>query len=590
MPDTVTLTGKSATVSFTSTDTIYRVLAGGSLNVIVGEITGAYAHGSSNIFAKISLTRGTAHDTLIDEYSRMEAYLGSTLTNTTLVSGSLLAEDTKITGLTIQGGTVDIRRGNVIDLNSNGGLSWLQATTSADGITLVNGAIQYVFTHSHVSNIVISSGSMQDVSLQSTAEWTTINDGSRQRVADAGTEARYTVIAAGGTQEVIGGASSVHTTVAAGGYQGVGGRSLSGVGSQATDTTLSGYQQVVAGGKADTTLILSGGSQFIGTGALADNTIISAGGLQYVAAGGSASETQIDSAGFAFVQGVATGTTIHDGGTQQVTGTANGTTIAGGGTQTIFAGGRATATTVEANGYMDVTNGSIDDTMLGGYLQVRTGGVATDTVIVAGGSAYVGSGGSTSNTIIETGGLEYVDFGGAATGATISGGFQFVAGTVTGTTVNSGEMDVGAGGLARDTLLSGGSAHVYALGTLHGVDFAGQSATVYVDDPSGLSGRITNFEIGDTIDFLNTSFVSYHLGPSTLTLVSSIGASYSYLLAAPQAGTELTLASDGHGGTSVSLSLLSQFSASLVPQAGQDSMVNTEGMTASEPALIHAQT
>lgn len=592
MPDTVILPGSDpGSVFFTSTDTIYRVLASGFLSVTVGEITGAYAHGSLSHPASIRITRGTAHDTVLDEYSVMETSLGSTLTNTTLLShGSLVANNTNITGLTIQGGTADLRRSNVIDLKSDGGKSMFWET-SIDGITLVNGSIQYVLYRSQVRNTVISSGSLQDVSDGASAEWTTINDGARQRVAGGpgvqGAEARYTVIEAGGTQEVIAGASAVHTTIEAGGYQGVGGQDR-GQRSQATDTTLSGYQQVVAGGKADTTLILSGGSQYVGTGGLADNTIVNAGGLQYVGVGGTASNTQINGDGFAFVQGTATATTINDGGTQQVTGTANGTTIAGRGSQNVLLGGRATATTVNAGGYLAVTNGSIDDTTLAGYVQVQTGGLATDTVIMAGGSAYVGSGGSTSDTVINAGGLEYVGVGGSTTGTTISGGFQFVAGTATDTTVNGGAMDVGAGGLARDIQLSGGSAHVYALGTMNGVDFAGQSATLYLDTPSGLTGTISNFELGDTIDFLNTSFASYHLGSSTLTLVTSVGSSYTYQFAGVQAGTELNLVSDGHGGTS--LSLLAQFSASLVPQAGQDSTINTADMTASEPALIHAQT
>jgi hypothetical protein len=89
---------------------------------------------------------------------------------------------------------------------------------------------------------------------------------------------------------------------------------------------------------------------------------------------------------------------------------------------------------------------------------------------------------------------------------------------------------------------------------------------------------------------VNTSFASYQLGLSTLTLKTSAGASYTYQFSGAQAGTELNLADDGHGGTSLSLSLLSQFSANLVPEGGQGNSVVSVETTATEPALIHAQT
>ena len=50
-------------------------------------------------------------------------------------------------------------------------------------------------------------------------------------------------------------------------------------------------------------------------------------------------------------------------------------------------------------------------------------------------------------------------------------------------------------------------------------------------------------------------------GAASLTLSTS-GGNFSYQFADVQAGTEFNIASDGHGGSAISLSLLAQFSAS----------------------------
>jgi hypothetical protein len=50
----------------------------------------------------------------------------------------------------------------------------------------------------------------------------------------------------------------------------------------------------------------------------------------------------------------------------------------------------------------------------------------------------------------------------------------------------------------------------------------------------------------------------------------------------------MNVVSDGHGGTSVSLSLLSQFSASLVPDAGEGA-ITPQGSDPQSNSLVHAQ-
>ena len=122
----------------------------------------------------------------------------------------------------------------------------------------------------------------------------------------------------------------------------------------------------------------------------------------------------------------------------------------------------------------------------------------------------------------------------------------------------------------------------------HNIDFTGPSAARYLDHASGLTGTISNFGLGDTIDLLGTSVTSYDFDGSTLTLTTNSG-DYSYQFAAIEAGTEFNIGSDGNGGTAISLSLLSQFSASLVPDSGPDGSFVAEDATQPTQTVI-AQT
>ncbi|MHA0111371.1 hypothetical protein ACXYUI_30310, partial [Klebsiella pneumoniae] len=72
-----------------------------------------------------------------------------------------------------------------------------------------------------------------------------------------------------------------------------------------------------------------------------------------------------------------------------------------------------------------------------------------------------------------------------------------------------------------------------------------------------------------TIDLLHTSVSSFAFDGSTLTLTTNAG-NVAYQFAGVQSGTELNVTDDGHGGTAISLSLLVQQSASIVPDAGHE--------------------
>ena len=76
--------------------------------------------------------------------------------------------------------------------------------------------------------------------------------------------------------------------------------------------------------------------------------------------------------------------------------------------------------------------------------------------------------------------------------------------------------------------------------------------------PPGLSGTLSGWQVGDTIDFVSTSVSSATISGSTLTITVSGGATYSYQLAGQEANTSASLQSDSTGGTDVFLTSTSQ--------------------------------
>ncbi len=385
------------------------------------------------------------------------------------------------------------------------------------------------------------------------------------------------VISNGGVQHVYGGTAS-NVTITAGGYQDIMNATVNG-------TTLAGAQQVHVGGVTYATIIVSGGNEFVAAGGTTNGTIVSSGGLQYVGADGTANGTTINNGGYQSVAGTGNDTVVFAGSVQEVSGTTNNTTINSGGVQHVVLDGTAITTTVLAGGFQQVNSGSVQGSQISGSLQVLGTGTSTDTVVLAGGSEFIGSGASAAGTTVNAGGLQYVDAGGSAAVTTVNGGFAFVAGTASGTIVNSGELDVA--GTATNTHLAGGIEYVYAGGIQNGVDFAGSASALVLENASSLTGTISNFEVGDVIDFRNLAVTSYEFDGSTLTLTTSSG-SLAYQFAGVEANTALNVTSDGHGGTSVSLSLLSQFSASLVPDAGEGA-ITPQSSDPESISLVHAQ-
>jgi fibronectin-binding autotransporter adhesin len=90
-------------------------------------------------------------------------------------------------------------------------------------------------------------------------------------------------------------------------------------------------------------------------------------------------------------------------------------------------------------------------------------------------------------------------------------------------------------------------------GTASGVTFADTSGVLELYQPSNLSGTLSGWQIGDTIDFVGTSVTSASISGATLSVTVSGGATFTYQLAGQETYTIPTVQSDGNGGTDVVL-------------------------------------
>jgi autotransporter passenger strand-loop-strand repeat protein len=194
----------------------------------------------------------------------------------------------------------------------------------------------------------------------------------------------------------------------------------------------------------------------------------------------------------------------------------------------------------------------------GDSLNINASGVAFNTAN-NGGVENVYAGGADVGATINSGrqgaGLENVY--GVATDTTIDRGLQYVfsGGTATHTTINNGGQQW-VYGIAVDTTINSGGLESVFSGTADNVIFGGAHATLaIVGKPSGLIGDVTNWRVGDVIDFLNTSVTVAHETGNVLTVTYG-NQSASYTVVGQQANTEVRLQSDGGGGTELILTPL----------------------------------
>ncbi len=357
---------------------------------------------------------------------------------------------------------------------------------------------------------------------------------------------------ASGIEVVNSGGSAIGVTVSSG--------SLS---SDQVTVSSGGYAEVLSGQSANDIQVLSGGTAQIDAGATVSGG--EARGLYVVL--GTATSVSIESGGTTVVEGGgnAANTTVATGGTEIVGagGTATGIVVSSGGTLELFGGAVATGFDIEPGGNLVlgfgfpllVSSGQVASaiTVLSNtQLTVTSGGTANGTVL-SGGTLVVADGALADPTLIFSGGSEVVNAGGIDEGALVSGGAQIVYGLASGVTVFTGSQVIESGGSAIGTTISnGGEVEVLLGGIAQNVSFVGSGGVLEIYAPSGLSGIIDVSETG-SIDFVSASVIGAGISGSTLVVTEAGSETFSYQLGSLQAGTSVSLQSDGNNGTDVVL-------------------------------------
>jgi autotransporter passenger strand-loop-strand repeat protein len=235
----------------------------------------------------------------------------------------------------------------------------------------------------------------------------------------------------------------------------------------------------------------------------------------------------------------------------------------------VFSGGTATGTIINENAVENVNPGGkgLFTIVNGGVLNVGDTGIGTT---INGGNENVFAAGTVTDTTINTGGTELLNAGTTAVDSIVNvGGLQSVLGTAIGTIINEGGLQ-SVSGTAEGTIINGGLESISSGGMADGVNFIGPHSTLALATPSGLTGFIRNWHVGDVIDFLNTTVTGAIETASTLTVTYGDHQTASYSLAGKQANTEFRLQLDGNGGTELNLQpvVTSSASAHLLSLAG----------------------
>jgi autotransporter passenger strand-loop-strand repeat protein len=543
---TVISAGGSQTISAAGSAAGTTIDAGG-LETLSGTDSGAQiSGGEQDVF-------GSANGATIYAGSQVVA-TGAAASGTTIVSGGLEIVSGTDTGALISGGEQDVW-GNATSATIYTGSQVVEGGGTANATTIMSGGLESVSgtdTGAVISggeqdvfwsatNVTIQAGS-QVVETLGSALSTTISGGGTEVVSgfDSGTQIR------GGTQLDYGSTSNVYVSS---------GTQTVEIGGTATATTVSGVAGSYAGvedvfGSTSGTTVLFGGAEFVETGGTAINTLDS--GLLLVSGGATASNTTVFSSGTETVYGTEFGARLS-GGELDVFGSASGTTILSGGREVVSSGASDLYAQINAGGREFLyANARAVDTIIYGTSSFTSGGVTPITPPPAGSGASpppppvtpppAGSGSSSAplsppptptppppgasgpgaadpingifvrqgGTITISGGQDFYA-GATASGATLSGGFQYVAsGAIASTTTIRGGIEyIDGGAVATDTLISGGILWLASGGTASGaIDFAGSGGTLQIDGTSMPANTVSGFVAGDMFDLAGVAYSS----------------------------------------------------------------------------------
>ena len=180
------------------------------------------------------------------------------------------------------------------------------------------------------------------------------------------------------------------------------------------------------------------------------------------------------------------------------------------------------------SGHVDVGSGKVVSNSLilfGGVLTIESGGVADNTTIDNGATVLVEHGGVADGAIIDSGGTVIVEAGGTLSGNVVDSGalvLNLKSGqTFSGSLSGTGTLTISGGGTAvinssvyTGSITIGGSSSEIVLATSQVISggtitFTSNSSscmtTLTLDDPAGFLGNITQFAQQDIIDLPNWS-------------------------------------------------------------------------------------
>ncbi len=278
------------------------------------------------------------------------------------------------------------------------------------------------------------------------ASGTTVHSGAWQNVYSGGA-ASGTTVHSGGALYVYGGGSALGVNWLAGGHVSV---------SVAPDGTLvAGSNErgsfSLSGGVAKNFILYAGDHQYVSSGGSASGTTVHSGAWQNVYSGGAAIDTIVCSGGWQYVYsgGTIRNTSVYAGGNQSLASGAivYNAKLVDDSRQTVWSGATASGAVIGVSCFQTVkANGSSIKTIVtsGGIQNVA--GWAKRTIVSRGGRLNVKSGGVASATMVLAGGSEIISRGGRDFGATVAGSQTLVAGAgATSVRVNSGGVQSVAG-------------------------------------------------------------------------------------------------------------------------------------------------
>lgn len=396
----------------------------------------------------------------------------------------------------------------------------------------------------------------------------TVDPGAGVLVLSGGTTS--STVLEGGYETVTSGGTAVGT-ITSGGNQNL----YAGATGSATLINSGGGQEIYSGGVSDAATIGGFGIQDVWAGGTANSATINNGGVQIVHAGGGSYSTE-NIAGQTQVFGFDLSGTVTATGVMEVMsgGNAQSTFLTSGGSQIVSAGGSTTGINLEILGTQTVASGgTANNTFLtGGNLYVQSGGLAATPVLNAG-EVVVSAGGVVSGANAYEGTLQILK-GGVANASVLSGGLQIVmGGTANNTLIMSGGAEVVVSGTSNNPIIyAGGSETVYAGATVNNVEING-AGTLSIETGANVGGpvlfgaeggrlqligttlpaiTIDGLAAGDSIDLSNLSGTAASYANGTLTVTGANGTVASLSLGTAPDGT-YTVASDGHGGTLITL-------------------------------------